>query len=627
MSENSNSKFDINNYEELAKAAIRKRADESRKKGYTLYNMEDVEAALKKQEDERALARERLYRERAKRHGEESPAPFRHHKENSEITVYKAKAALNAQAVKKKPARPESFLHRTFRLIKGISAAKKEIRRQPFMTEEKRKKMILDVYKDAWQPVTDFFGDMVEDLWDFLCEVWDDFEDIILFIVDIFIAIGYYFGSFCLFVWDIIWDLRIWFEEHKKAVFQWFSAAIGVVVVSLIAISSFSGYEYSYYGRVLGITRSKQEVYQTIEALGDKLSEASGANINFDVERDIEFKRVRGFNLEIDSSDDILNTLTYMKDIQVRAYAVALDGQTAVILENEETANKVIQNIRDAYAGPRENTEYTQISSDQTITVEEVGVQLGDIWRPQDAVSYLLYGYTDYDPDESGVEINPKITMRTTEIATYYDQIKFGAKYIDNSEIYADETELITAGIYGKNEVVAEITRINGEEVGRTIKSTKRISNPVDAVYYQGTKPIPEKKGTGTFIYPVKKYTISSRFGSRNTGIKGASTYHQGVDFAAPTGTKIYASDGGKVTFAGWQSGYGYMVEIDHGGLYSTRYGHCSKLLVKVGDAIYQGQNIALVGSTGVSSGPHCHFEIRYKDVAHDPLPYLRGEM
>lgn len=602
-----------------AKEGIQKRAEQSRRKGDTLYNATEIEEALRAQEEERAKAREEHYKAKAARVGT-SAEVVRHHKEASEITVYKAKAALNAHKVK--PIRKESFIHRTIRLIKGISAAKKEIRRQPFMTNEKKKLLISKVYHDAWQPITDFFEEIPENLWDFICAVWDDFMNILLFFLDIFITIGYYFGSVCLFVWDCIWDVRIWFEEHKRTVFQWFSAVIAAVAVILIGVSSMSGYEYSYYGRVLGITRSKQEVYQTIEALGDKLSEASGANINIDVERDIEFKQVHGLHLEIDGPDDILNTLTYMKDIQVRAFAICLDAKQTVILESDTVANQVLQRIRDSFAGAAPNVEYTQITYDQAITVEEVGVQLGDIWNPDDAYNYLVTGSVRHAED---AELNPLVTMRTTEIATFYEDVKFGAKYIDNSEIYADETELISAGVPGKNEITAEIQRINGEEIARKVQSTKRVSNPVDAVYYQGTKPIPEKKGTGSFLYPIKTYKITSYFGSRNTGIVGASKYHQGVDFGAPTGTKIYATDGGTVSFAGWQSGYGYLVIIDHGGLYSSRYGHCSKLLVKKGDAVYQGQNIANVGSTGVSSGPHLHFEIRYKDEPYNPLPYLNG--
>jgi len=603
-------------YQNWAKEDIKKKADESRHKGDTLYNLSDVEEALKKQEEERAKAREDFYRAKAAKSGGKFDAQKKH-REDAEISIYKAKAALNTQRVKKK--RREGVIHRTIRLFKGLSAAGKYIKENPdFMTAEKRRRMYLSVFNDAWQPLMDALREAGERLWDFLTLVWDDLMDIILFIVDLIIKLFYYLGSFFLFIWDCLWDFRLWFEEHKKNAFRYFSTFVALAAIALIGISSMSAYKYSYYGRDLGIARSKQEVYQTIEALGDKLSESSGANINLDVERDIKFTKIYGFKLDIDSADDILNTLTYMKDIQVRAYAINIDAVTAVILESEETANQIIQSVKNEYAGPVKGVEYTQITTDQIITVEEVGVQLGDIWNPQIALQYLLTGTT-----KDGEEGTPPITMRTTEIATYNENVDFGARFIDNSTIYADETELISNGIYGINEIVAEIQRVNGQEIKRTIKTTTRISNPVDAVFYQGTKPIPEKKGTGTFIYPIKTYTISSYFGSRNTGIKGASTYHEGVDFAASTGTKVYATDGGVVKFAGTKSGYGKVIIIDHGGLYESRYGHLSSIDIKLGDSIYQGQFIGRVGNTGVSSGPHLHFEIRYKDVAKNPLSLL----
>lgn len=603
-------------YQSWAKEDIQKKADASRLKGHTLYNLSDMEEALKQQEEERAKAREEFYKAKAAKSGAKIDVSKKH-QEAAEISIYKAKAALNVQKVKKK--RKEGAIHRTIRLIKGLIGARRYIKENPdFMTAEKRRKMYGSVFTDAWQPLTDALTEIGERLWDFITLVWDDLLDIILFIVDLFIKLFYYLGSFFYFIWDCLWDFRLWFEEHKAKAFQYFCIVVAVVAMGLIGVSSMSGYKYSYYGRDLGISRSKQEVYQTIEALGDKLSESSGANITLDVERDIAFTKIYGFHLDIDSADDILNTLTYMKDIQVRAFAITLDSKTAVILESEETANRIIENIKNIYAGPAEGVEYTQISIDQNIAVEEVGVQLGDIWNPELAQKYLLTGSTK-DVEEE----NPLITMRTTEIATYNENVDFGARFIDNSTIYEDETELISKGIYGINEIVAEVQRINGKEIKRTVKSTTRISNPVDAVFYQGTKPLPEKKGTGTFLYPIKTYTLSSRFGSRNTGIKGASTYHEGLDFAASTGTKVYASDGGVVKFAGTKSGYGKVIIIDHGGLYETRYGHLSSIDVKLGDSVYQGQFIGRVGSTGISSGPHLHFEIRYKEVAKNPLTLL----
>ena len=117
--------------------------------------------------------------------------------------------------------------------------------------------------------------------------------------------------------------------------------------------------------------------------------------------------------------------------------------------------------------------------------------------------------------------------------------------------------------------------------------------------------------------------TITSYFGRRNTGIKGASTYHEAIDIANSYGTPIYASDGGTVIYSGWQGGYGYLVKIDHGNGYVTYYGHNSSLLVSVGEHVHKGQQVARMGSTGVSSGNHCDFRIQLNGTFLNPLNYL----
>ena len=121
---------------------------------------------------------------------------------------------------------------------------------------------------------------------------------------------------------------------------------------------------------------------------------------------------------------------------------------------------------------------------------------------------------------------------------------------------------------------------------------------------------------TGTFIKPVDA-VITKGFG------QSFGKMHEGVDFAAEEGTPIAASDGGTVVTAGWLEGYGNTVEIDHGEGVMTQYAHCSELLVSEGDIVSQGQTIAKVGSTGLSTGPHCHFEIIVNGEAVDPMPWL----
>lgn len=126
-------------------------------------------------------------------------------------------------------------------------------------------------------------------------------------------------------------------------------------------------------------------------------------------------------------------------------------------------------------------------------------------------------------------------------------------------------------------------------------------------------------------VMPVKHSWISSGFGKRIDPITGKVEIHEGVDFPVPLGTPIYASAGGVVEYAGFNpSGFGNLVEIDHGNGVVTRYAHNSKVLVKVGQIVKRGQEISLSGTTGHSTGPHLHFEVRYHGVAENPIRFLK---
>lgn len=124
----------------------------------------------------------------------------------------------------------------------------------------------------------------------------------------------------------------------------------------------------------------------------------------------------------------------------------------------------------------------------------------------------------------------------------------------------------------------------------------------------------------GRFINPVPGARRSSGFGSRRHPISGRTKMHTGVDLAAPSGTPIKAAGAGKVITAAYLNGYGNTIVIDHGGGVSTLYGHCSRLYARVGQNVSTGDRIAAVGSTGYSTGPHCHFEVRINGRPVNPM-------
>ena len=122
---------------------------------------------------------------------------------------------------------------------------------------------------------------------------------------------------------------------------------------------------------------------------------------------------------------------------------------------------------------------------------------------------------------------------------------------------------------------------------------------------------------------PVENINYTSNFGYRIDPFSGHQTFHEGVDFAAETGTAINSAASGKVIYADTHPAYGKCVEIDHGNGLVTRYAHGSELLVNEGDLVVRGQRIARVGSTGRSTGPHLHFEVRLNGVAQNPGRFL----
>lgn len=128
--------------------------------------------------------------------------------------------------------------------------------------------------------------------------------------------------------------------------------------------------------------------------------------------------------------------------------------------------------------------------------------------------------------------------------------------------------------------------------------------------------------GSGVFVWPTSG-PITSPFGYRIHPIFGTQIYHSGIDIGVDTGTPIVAADSGVVIEADWLGGYGYAVVVDHGNGLSTLYGHNSELAVSPGQSVQQGQVIAYAGSTGYSTGPHCHFEVRVNGSPVDPMGYL----
>ncbi|HOL11630.1 MAG TPA: peptidoglycan DD-metalloendopeptidase family protein [Bacillota bacterium] len=157
------------------------------------------------------------------------------------------------------------------------------------------------------------------------------------------------------------------------------------------------------------------------------------------------------------------------------------------------------------------------------------------------------------------------------------------------------------------------------DQMERESKALEKVIADLQAEGHQREKP-----GGLSMIRPVSGGWVSSEYGNRWHPILGKYKWHSGIDIAVNSGTPIKAAEDGTVILSGSNGGYGLCVIIDHGGGISTLYGHASKLLVKKGDIVTRGQTVALAGSTGVSTGPHLHFEVRIKGVTDNPRNWVK---
>lgn len=194
---------------------------------------------------------------------------------------------------------------------------------------------------------------------------------------------------------------------------------------------------------------------------------------------------------------------------------------------------------------------------------------------------------------------------------TYEEEYNAEVVYEDDNSMYIGENEVVQEGVPGKHIVTDLVTYKGDTETDREqLKENVQVA-AVAQIVKRGTKSKP------TYMFPVTNWNVTSNFGYR------WGRLHAGTDVGVPIGTTVRASRGGQVITAGWLGGYGNCVIIDHGDGVATRYGHLSEVTVSVGQYVDQGQQIALSGNTGRSTGPHLHFEIRINGEAVDPLPYL----
>ena len=381
---------------------------------------------------------------------------------------------------------------------------------------------------------------------------------------------------------------------------------------------------------------TNQDVFRQASAfVRTSASEALGYDYNFENET-LSTHPVIVANNALISEEALVDKICDANNIVNYTYVLEVNGQ-AVASGSESALENALKAKLNEYR--TENTISVEFTSPISISREIISADEQSSFAPvadaldatsQEEVIYTVQAgdtWSEIDKIWLGQELTvsaavPLLSVKSVERVEYQSAVAYETEWVDDSSMYQGESRVLTAGVDGVANVTANITCLDGTETGRDVLSSVTVTGPVTRVVAVGTKERPKTMASGSFSWPTSG-RLTSTFGGRRSPGGIGSTNHKGIDIAGSRGQAIKASDGGTVTYAGWMSGYGYLVIIDHGNGYQTYYGHNSKLLVSVGTKVYKGQQIAKMGSTGNSTGNHCHFEIRKYGTSVNPLNYL----
>lgn len=362
---------------------------------------------------------------------------------------------------------------------------------------------------------------------------------------------------------------------------------------------------------VVEILEKAQGVYDTTDAFQVKLTQNENHNIgNYEVTVEkkedsvLESEAVSGSSnqeLVAQSKEDGVKNIRFSEPVSIAATNAKKDkitdkgtAYTELTEEKGEEAVYVVQ--------PGDYMELIAKKNDMEVS------QLKEL-NPQITSDEDLY----YDDRLKVMVPASVLSVMVDKQETYEENYSAEVEYEDDDSMYIGESTVVQEGQEGKH-IVTDLVTYDGEieENREQLKETIEVA-AVAQVIKRGTKSRP------TYMYPVTNWNVTSNFGYR------WGRLHAGTDVGIPIGTTVRASRSGQIVTAGWVGGYGNCVMIDHGDGVVTVYGHLSQVLVSVGQYVEQGQQIALSGNTGRSTGPHLHFEIRVNGAATDATPYLEG--
>lgn len=451
-----------------------------------------------------------------------------------------------------------------------------------------------------------------------------------------------------------------------RTIFNYGAPVLGAVVLCNVVVSASNvtyAVEVKQDGQLVGYIADESVLTSAQDMLRQRIIRTDGTEATFELDPELSVVAV---------NEDLLSNANEMTDSLIRmsnediseAQGLYIDGEFYGAVTDTALIEDILNTTLDSY---RTGAEGETVSFVQDIELRE-GLYLTESLVSSEEMETLLnstqeaertYTIVEGDSptliaDKNGVpysefkKLNPGIeetcligqeaiistekpflSVKVVREETYTESIPYETEKTEDNSQYEGYTKTVQAGQEGVEQITASVEYVDGYETTRTVVSTEVIQEPVTEKIVEGTKQketasyargqvLAASSGSGSyggsFLWPVAGNGYISC---------GYSSGHRAIDIACSYGTPIVASASGKVIVAGWYYTYGKAVVIDHGNGVQTLYGHNSTLNVSVGDYVSQGQVIAGAGSTGYSTGNHCHFEVHVNGGRYNPLNYL----
>jgi murein DD-endopeptidase MepM/ murein hydrolase activator NlpD len=367
------------------------------------------------------------------------------------------------------------------------------------------------------------------------------------------------------------------------------------IVFTLLIMTILSVFPVTAGGSIADLQKKQKNIQQQIKEIREKAEALKGEQKSIQQEIDALDSELRALSLEIDSYElqkEEINMQIADSEQKIKNLSEEIDKNNEIL---EERLRVMYKNGTAGYMEVLLNAE-----------------NLIDALTRMDMIQLIV---------QSDVELLKNINDQKLQVEDL--KVQQEAKRMELTAVLnnlnAKQNEVMVAS--RSKERYMESLKTNLKEMQRQEAAMEAQSAQIEKDILAAQRAV-EYVG-GEMAWPVPgQYRITSNFGGRADPITGVWTSHGGTDIAAPYGTPIVAANSGVVIFSGWHYSYGNYVIVDHGGGIATLYGHCSKLLVSKGQEVSRGEKIALVGSTGYSTGNHLHFEVRINGVRTDAMKY-----